>query len=187
MAQPEKISRVGFVAAKFIVRGDVFFLMRRSIKWLDISFIGGHAEPRDGNKLARTAYRELLEEVPAFRKGGDIALLPLTNEFCYGPVYSRSAHAVVGYELQFFLLHLLSPPNFVIPLFGPRTPNLLVSQRALLERQQDSVAALVDLLHSVVPGGLEQIPLSWPNDLGQILGSSGRQHEEQLHLRLDYS
>ena len=102
MTQPRKISRVGFAVVKLLVHGEIVFLMRRSKKWQDISFIGGHENNRDAHKLGRAAYRELLEEVPALRKNVRFDFLPLTDEFCYGPVHSQSADMLVGYELQFF-------------------------------------------------------------------------------------
>ena len=181
MTTPDKISRVGFVVVKLCIQGNAFFLMRRSKKWNDISFIGGHENERDGGKLSRAAYRELLEEVPTLRATSRFELDELTNEFCYGPVHSRSANALVGYELQFFFLKFLHSPAPALAALGPKSQNMLVREEELLFQSKFKIADLVELLGQVVPGGLKSIPLSWQFDLASAVAATSKQ-QEFLHL-----
>lgn len=184
MSSPERISRVGFVLAKLRLANSSHYLMRRNHKWNDVSFIGGHESVRDSDKLSRTAYRELMEEVPALRQGPSFELEPLTNEFCYGPVFSQSAKLFVGYELQFFLTVFLSAPLKVLGSLTNRSSNILLSQDELLNPQKYAVAGLVEVLNSVVDGGLAAIPYSWPDDLSYTVAEEKTPETAQIRLHL---
>jgi len=184
MSRDLRISRLGLTVAKFAVARSVHFLMRYSRKWGDISFIGGHEMERDGGKLSRTAYRETMEEVPGFRGAQRITLEPLTEEFCYGPIFSRSAQIDTGYELQFFLLKFFTSPSEIIAAFGPRTANLLVPLEELRSTSNKNVSELVRILEWAYPGGLEAIPFSWENEINPSNVTSDRGLSEQLHLHL---
>jgi hypothetical protein len=165
VTEPTKLSRVGFTVIKLQINGDDFFLMRKNLKWNDVSFIGGHEMPRDSGNLLRAARRELLEEVPALRSFGAVELVPLTDAVSHGPRFSPSANAHVRYIIQFFLVRFGSDPSDVVTSLGPRTPNLLLRQEELLTKRPFQVASLVDLLHQVVRGGLPAIPYSWESNL----------------------
>ncbi|HEX3674589.1 MAG TPA: hypothetical protein VHU87_09975 [Rhizomicrobium sp.] len=184
MMQPAKISRLGFAVVKLLIHGSNFFLMRRSKRWDDISFIGGHENERDSGKLSRSAYRELLEEVPTLRNPMNLKLVELTDSFCYGPIHSQSAEMLVGYELQFFLVEFLDEPLAAIESLGRKSPNLLMRQGDLLGPSKYKMAGLVKLLADVLPNGLEGIPYSWPNDLANSV-KPDRVKQLQLDLQLD--
>jgi hypothetical protein len=182
MGKPAKISRVGFVVAKLLANGQPHFLMRKNRKWHDISFVGGHESRRDAHKLARAAYRELLEEVPSLRRKADFELEPLTDEFCYGPIHSRSAENFVGYELQFFFLRFLTSPKGLIGSLTPRSSNILLPQTELLAPQRYEISGLVPLLERTFPGGLNAIPLSWAEDIGVVSTSCPQLRQIPLPL-----
>lgn len=165
MTEPTKLSRLGFAVIKLQIDGDDFFLMRKNLKWKDVSFIGGHEMPKDSGNLLRAARRELLEEVPALRSFGSIELVPLTDSVSHGPRFSPSANAHVRYVIQFFLVRFGADPSDVVRGLGPRTPNLLLRQEELLTKRPFQVAGLVDLLHQVTHGGLPAIPYSWESNL----------------------
>jgi len=184
MKNQERISRCGFVVAKFLIDREILYLMRRSKKWQDISFVGGHEMERDSHRLFRTAYRELLEEVPPLRKLEKFELRPVTDEFKYGPVYSRSAEQIVRYEMQFFLLKFLESPRPLLQALSPRSPNILFSERDLLAPGGYQIAGLVNALDNTYPGGIKALPLSWDDDLGPELGELYRMQKAQLELKL---
>lgn len=181
MNTPEKVSRCGFAIIKLRVENESLYLMRRSKKWRDVSFIGGHEISRDAGKLSRTTYRELLEEVPALRQEYKIELSPLTEEFGFGPTYSPSAEAIVAYELQFFMLNFFESPIRVLLALGSRSPNILLSEDELLRPARYRIAGLVSVLDRTYRGGIQAMPLSWDADLGAQVGDL---HRSQLELKL---
>jgi hypothetical protein len=160
-----KRSRCAFVVIKLRIDGEDYFLMRRDLDWKDVSFIGGHAKERDNGKLERAARRELLEEVPSLRAFKLIELTPLTDEIAHGPVYSPSAGCRAEYSLRFFILKFRDSPKPVLEALGSRTPNILIRQDDMLVPRSHRVADLVSVLSGRIPGGLQSIPHSWPEDL----------------------
>jgi 8-oxo-dGTP pyrophosphatase MutT (NUDIX family) len=163
-----KVSRCAFVIVKLRIEGSDYYLMREDDDWKDVTFIGGHVSERDAGKLERTARRELREEVPATRTAKNIQLTRLTEELEHGPVYSKSAKTQVVYDIGFYLLSFGTAPKDVLSSLGPRTPNLLVHQDELLRPRKRRVAELVRVLAEAMPGGLNSIPLSWPEDMGSM-------------------
>jgi hypothetical protein len=185
MSSPERVSRVGFVLAKLRLGDSPHYFMRRNHKWNDVSFIGGHEAERDGAKLSRTAYRELMEEVPILRQGPSFELEPVTNEFCYGPVFSQSAKLLVGYELQFFLTIFSTAPTKMLGSLTSRSSNILLSEDELLNPQKYAVAGLVKVLDSVLDGGLAALPYSWPSDLSYAIADEKAAETAQIRLHLN--
>jgi hypothetical protein len=179
---PERISRVAFAVPKVRIGISTYFLMRRNAKWNDISFVGGHANERDSNSLMRSARRELLEEVPSLRTGTSFGLAPLTNELCFGPVWSKSASMIVGYEMQFFGVIFRTSPVRTLNMRGPRSGNVLVPMQALLAPERFKISQLVGVLDWAYPGGLADIPYSWSGDLANELRGSHNHLDEQLEL-----
>jgi ADP-ribose pyrophosphatase YjhB (NUDIX family) len=164
-------SRCGFVVIKFRIRGESHYLMRKNLKWRDISFVGGHINERDNESLMRAARRELLEEVPSLRTQKSIKLVPLVDQVAYGPIYSPSAKQNRDYCFAFFLVEFGTNPLNALEQVGHRSLNVLVAERELLDPKKYVVAGLVQLLHETQKGGLQSIPYSWDEDLGeQILG-----------------
>lgn len=172
MSEHPKHSRLGFVVIKLRLDGETYFLLRKDDAWQDLSLIGGHEQPRDGNSLKRAARRELLEEVPAFRAFKDVELLPLTENLSYGPVYSKSAQRDVQYTMSFFLLRFLNDPNVVLESLGPRSSNLLVRENDLLADQRVRTSEPLKRLNDAHKGGLHAIPYSWSEDLGNGIRNS---------------
>ena len=168
-----KQSHCGFVVIKLRLKGESYYLMRMNLKWRDVSFIGGHEIPKDQGSLMRAARRELVEEVPSFRGHLPITLSPLVEHVAHGPVYSRSAEQSVEYEFSFFLARFGVDPRKALEQVGPRSLNVLVSEKELLDPQKYDVAGLIDLLHKQVSGGLGAIPLSWHEDLGESIVGIG--------------
>jgi 8-oxo-dGTP pyrophosphatase MutT (NUDIX family) len=160
-----KESQVALVVIKLKVQGQPCFLMRKNRKWEDISFIGGHVEDRDAGSFERSAYRELLEEVPPLRVNRDFNLTSLTSQIRYGPVYSRSANTTVNYDLQFFLVVFRNSPEIAIASLGQRSLNVLLTENELLKPSLYRIAALVEVLNTQHKGGLSAIPYSWPGDI----------------------
>ncbi|QGZ93203.1 NUDIX domain-containing protein [Terricaulis silvestris] len=178
-------SRCGFVVAKFLAGTEALYLMRRSKKWHDINFVGGHEEQRDRDSLARTAHREMLEEVPQLRKRPGLNLFPLTTELEHGPVYSQSKRDLVAYELQFFLLRCEASPNSFLQSMTSRSPNILLSEQEMLGSKRYKISGLVELLDRSYPGGLHSLPLSWESNLGRDVADLYRAQRAQLQFDLD--
>lgn len=174
-----KASECGFVVIKLRLDDESHYLMRKNLKWQDISFIGGHVNARDSGSLIRAARRELLEEVPSLR-GVPVTLVPLIEELAHGPVYSISAREDVDYRLAFSLVRFEESPLSALDQPGPRTLNVLVSERELLEPRKYKVSSLVPLLHQALQGGLASVPYSWEPDLGgRIRGFGGTALDQQ--------
>lgn len=185
MKQQIKKSRCGFVVIKFNIDAEDYFVMRLNPKWKDMNFVGGHEIPRDGGSLERAARRELLEEVPALRTFRCFELAPLTDDISYGPIFSHSAGCQVEYLLQFFLLRFNDSPKPLFEALGTRTRNALVSQKDLLTQRKYRVTGLVNVLNDTLPGGLQLIPYSWPDDVGDALRDArlSWQHQQELALK----
>jgi len=173
MSAIPKQSRIGLAVIKLTIDGERAFLMRRDHRWNDVSFVGGHEQPRDNSSLLRAARRELLEEVPAFRMFKAFELTPLTNEVTHGPIYSASAKAQVKYALQFFHVQFLSNPTPIIETLGLRTANALMREGDLRSERPFRVAEWVRILDRVFENGLSGVPLSWREDLGPHIRSNG--------------
>ena len=167
MSENVKLARVALVVIKLRIDGENHLLMRRDSHWEDVNFIGGHEEPEDRSNLENTARRELLEEVPFFKTIKAFRLAPLTKEFEHGPVFSRSAGCPVKYTLRFFLLEFTEQPEHTLlnRLLTDETLNLLISSRELSENcyRMTSLIAVLDL---ALNQGFNNIPLSWPYDIG---------------------
>lgn len=165
MNKPIKISRCGFVVIKLQIAGDNYFLLRKNKRWKDLNFIGGHVEPRDCGSLRRAARRELLEEVPALRATRSFTLEPITDEFGYGPIFSKSADCEVQYELQVFLVKFLNDPEFLLKGLGPRSSNVLIRESQMFDQGTHRVTGLVEVVNKNVKRGLRSVPKSWPRDV----------------------
>jgi len=181
MKEPANISRCAFVIIKIKVNDDDNFFMRRDPSWQDINFIGGHDQPQDRRNLKRTARRELLEEVPAFRLFNGFKLESLTSEVQHGPIYSLSARRQMQYVLRFFLLEFTHDPSSFFKGFQGRTQNILVSSRNIREHFYQ-MSGLVQVLEQSLSGGLEGIPYSWPVDLSDAVTESTLVDKNQLDL-----
>jgi hypothetical protein len=173
MSGPIKQSRLGFVVIKLLLDGESHLLMRKNLTWNDISFIGGHEEPRDGGSLLRTARRELLEEVPALRSSRAWDLLAISENLSLGPVYSQSAACDVQYTMSFFMLCFHSSPHQMLESIGGRSLNVLARTRDLADGNKYRVSKLFEQLNNSYPGGVESIPYSWADDLGASVRNSG--------------
>jgi hypothetical protein len=159
----EKESKIGLAVMKLQFDENYFYLMRRNDKWKDYNFIGGHTSERDNGSLQRAANREVREEVPGSRFIR-YALPQLTPVLTYGPVYSRSAHAMVIYKVQFFLISISVDPTPMLKSISLRSKNRLVSQTEII-KHNPAITNFAKLLDEHVEGGLANIPLSWSEKL----------------------
>ena len=116
--------------------------------------IGGHQKGRDQENLARTAVRELWEEVPSIRGNVDYSLEALTEEVSYGPVVSRSVGAETLYLIQYFLLRISGNPTYLLENLGARTRNVLIAESELLRDRSGRISGLVWFLDKLLPGGI---------------------------------
>jgi NUDIX domain len=181
--QPKQ-SRLGFVVVKLILDGENYFLMRKNLTWKDVSFIGGHEQPRDGGSLMRAARRELLEEVPGLRSFKSMDLMSLMENVAHGPIYSESAACYVEYTMSFFLLRFRSDPKSILEALGARSLNVLIRESDLYTEGKYKIAGLFTRLNDVLPGGVRAIPYSWDEDLGASVRSSGNSTLNQRDLAL---
>ena len=182
MATELRVSRCGFVVIKLLVDDNICLLLRRNPKWKDFNLVGGHEKDRDQGDLARTALRELWEEVPSVRTMSNISLEPLGGEAKYGPVFSRSGGAPTLYLVRYFLLRIAGEPAHLLDNLGPRTRNVLVTQSDLLQNSSGRISGLAMFLNEFLPGGIQGISLSspinvrssgrWSRPLGQLEFSS---------------
>jgi hypothetical protein len=185
MGNEPKISKCTFVIIKFNISGKEWYVMRRDNHWKDVNFIGGHEIVLDKGSRKRTAKRELLEEVPAFRKLKAYKLSPLTQEMEYGPIYSRSAGCKVQYLIQFFLLSFIHQPDTLFKALRGRTLNILLSQSELIDQNVHRISGLVRVLANALPDGLNSIPYSWHKDLEKSASSNGLISSRQIELTLN--
>lgn len=161
-------SRVGFVVVKLLADGATYYLMRFNSKWKDVNFIGGHEKSRDAGDLRKTAQRELWEEVPLTRSYEKLEFETLTNLLTYGPVYSRSRGDRALYEVQFFLVKFLEPPNRLIEMLTARSKNVWVTEADFAETKNYKMSGLAQFLGTALDGGLQGVPLSYPDDLSSL-------------------
>jgi|GEM_PF-3614011 len=167
MAAEVKQSLCAFVVIKLRTSADDWYLMRRNSVWKDINFIGGHAIDRDLQNLEKTAYRELLEEVPTLRSLKSFRFEPLTDQLEFGPVFSKSAGCRVNYVMRFFLVEFKRRPRELLESLNGRTRNVLVRRRDLTSSHRYSISQIVDFLDTSLPRGLDSIRYSWKEDLEQ--------------------
>jgi hypothetical protein len=179
-----RVSRVGLVVIKLCAQGAPYYLMRLNQKWKDVNFIGGHEKPRDVGNLAKTARRELWEEVPSIRSDVKFHLEPLTREVHHGPIVSKSKGINVEYQLQFFLLKIDSSPESLVEMISVRSKNVWVTEDELISQTRFRVSGLVAVLHHLLPVGLTSIPYSFPADLTSIHRRFRQVSSEQLELAL---
>ena len=147
-----------------------YFVLRRDRDWNDLNLIGGHQEEKDNGRFMRTAKREMFEEMSALRGKAEVALKPISEPICYGPVWSQSARCESLYHLMFYLARFETDASVLKKALSAQSMNFLVdceSLKVAIERKD--VSAFLKLLDSEVPGGLEAIPYSWDHDLGGVL------------------
>jgi hypothetical protein len=184
MNESPRKSRLGFAVIKLRVTGLSYYLMRVNPKWKDVNFVGGHDKPRDRGDLKTTARRELWEEVPSVRSYADFDLEPITDEFQYGPVFSRSKGDKVQYNLQFFLLRINYSPKVFVETLSVRTKNVWLTEQEMLSPQRYRLSGLVELLNEAYPGGLAAIAYSYGTDLGPLRGFFEQDDSRQLEFAL---
>ena len=174
-----------FVVIKFKIDGEEYFLLRRDKDWNDLNLVGGHQESQDRGNFARTAKREMFEELSAWRGRAKAVLTPITERLCYGPVWSESANCESLYQLVFFGARLDVEPEVLVEIFGGGSKNFLVDYASLKEgMERKDVSSLLCLLEAEAPGGLQGIPLSVDRDLGELLSKNvqSRRFQKQLTL-----
>ena len=175
--------RCAFVVIKFKIDEEEYFLLRRDKDWNDLNLVGGHQESQDRGNFARTAKRELFEELSAWKGKAKAELTPITEQLYYGPVWSESANCESLYQLVFFAAHLDAEPETVVKVFGGGSKNFLVDYESLkLGIERKDVSSLLCLLEAEAPGGLEGIPVSMERDLGGVLGKDVQHRRFQRQL-----
>lgn len=170
----DELTQCAFVVIKIRFNNTSHFLLRRNEKWNDISFVGGHAELRDGNSLRNTALRELREEVPAMRTYRKIDLIPITDAVQYGPVFSRSTGLKKTYLVKFFLAKFLDEEFELNRIITPKTRNVLVAEKDLQLAGHVRKSGYIDFLASQFSIGLAGIGFS----IGKTVHSEPPDHIE---------
>lgn len=163
-------TRCAFVVIKLKIHNRDYLVLRRDKDWNDLNLIGGHQEEKDNGRFNRTAKREMFEELSALRGKAEVALEPITEPVSYGPVWSQSAKRESLYQLMFYSARLDAHPSILEKTLSAQSMNFLVdceSLKGAIERKD--VSALLELLESEVPGGLDAVPYSWDRDLGDVL------------------
>lgn len=146
------------VVVKFQVAGDSYYLLHRHRKWDDYSLVGGHVEPGEEELWARTAAREVEEELHPLHHRRDFILVPLLRApLTWGPQRSRSAAGeMTVYTAQFFrIVFRKSPIDLLIDI-----------QDVVFIRGDDlaghrKVSDMVHRLDGVLRGGLAAVPPAW--------------------------
>lgn len=166
------------VVVKFQVAGDSYYLLHRHRKWGDYSLVGGHVEPGEEGLWARTATREVEEELHPLHHRRDFILVPLLRTpLTWGPQRSRSAAGeMTVYTAQFFRMVLRKSPIQLLDTF--------LGNDAVILRGEDLVgnalvAEMVRMLDGVLPGGLAAIPPAWdcsPADAERVHRLSTTRH-----------
>lgn len=183
-----KETRCAFVVIKLKIGGEDYFILRRDKDWNDLNLIGGHQEAADKGEFARTAKREMFEELSALRGRAKIDLFPITEKISYGPVWSESAKRTSIYCVQMYLAELAEDPKVLAKTLSTRSMNYLVGVEDLREAiANKDVSAFVEVLEENVPGGLAGIPYSWKNDLADVFDKKVllKTFQKQLPLKLN--
>lgn len=179
----DKISRLGFSVIKFRLKDEICFLMRKNSKWKDFNFVGGHENNRDGGNLEQAARRELWEEVPSSRNV-NLFLEKITEEIKFGPIYSRSAGALVMYELQFFLVKFQESPKQMLKQITSKSHNRIISQLDVLSGNLP-MTNFVAVLNAEIQGGIESLPLSFDEELSISKNANGIVSDNQIDFILN--
>jgi len=160
--------RVAFVVAKLRAGEDSFFLLRYNPKWHDLNLIGGHEDAKDAGNLARTARRELREEVPLIRGYSEYRLEALSGPTFFGPIISKSKNVSSTYEAYFYLLTIDESPARLVHMLTGKSKNVWVEQRKLLSPSRFKLSNYIRLLDHSIEGGLRAIPFSSNSNLISI-------------------
>lgn len=159
-------SDVAYVLAKLRVRGVDYLLLNAHTKWGDWSLPGGHVETSDPSWAAAAA-REVSEEFAPLTYGLDLEVV--SNELgCleWGPTPSRSAGGrATLYRARCYSLRFKADPRACLSRL-PKNEFLLVNLRHL--ENAPHVSSVVERAKALLPGGWDQLPLSWDADLDEV-------------------
>lgn len=159
-------SEIAYVFAKLRVRGVDYLLLNAHRKWGDWSLPGGHVEASDPTWEAAAA-REVSEELAPLAYGHDVEIAPdEIGRLEWGPVPSRSAGGrLTKYRARCYSLRFKSDPRACLSKL-PKDEFMLVSVRRL--GGNPDVSNVVERTGRLLPGGWEQLPLSWEADLDDV-------------------
>lgn len=164
------------VVVKFQVAKDSYHLLHRHRKWDDYNLVGGHVEPGEEALWARTAAREVEEELPPLHHRVDFILVPLLRSpLTWGPQRSRSAGGeLTVYTAQFFrMVFRKSPIDLLLGV------NDVVFIRGDELVGHPKVSDMVRRLDGVLSGGLAAVPPAWecsPADAERVQRLSTTRH-----------
>lgn len=159
-------SRVAYVLVKLKVRGQDCLLLTAHRKWGDWSLVGGHVEASDSDFWTAAA-RETSEELAPLRYGEDMEIRR-DSLACseWGPVSSVSAGgAPTNYQACWYLLEFKSNPKGCLARL-PREEFRLV--RLTDVTTSPTISGVVKKIAQLLPGGWQDLPLSWKDDLDDV-------------------
>lgn len=165
-----RTSWASFVVPRFrLDDGSEVALFLKHRKWGDWGLVGGHVEPGEEGAWLTTCAREIDEEMPSFRYGQDYELRALRPDpMTWGPVRSRSARGqATVYTAQFFALHCLHDPTRLLAAL-PHGEFAFADRTLLAEERRKPTGLVADpflRILAALPGGLEDIPLAWPQPI----------------------
>ena len=172
-------SRVVYVVVRLRVAEEDYFLLLGHHKWGDWSLVGGHVEPNEADDWTRAAEREVQEELEPLRVGKDFTLeRVLGAPERWGPVPSRSAGGeLTQYEAEWFCLRFLVSPAECLSRLLTDDYVLVARKLATDDPESVNVASLLQRLDEGLRGGLDDVPLAWPDSIEaservRLLGAS---------------
>lgn len=164
-------SDLALVVARLLVDGRACLLLRAHEKWGDWGLVGGHVEPLEVDDWGLSASREVEEELAPLRVGVDVDVHPLPVPTSrWGPTPSRSAgNRLTVYEAEWFSLAFRRSPTVCMARVVQGRLLLVEQSVALAAEARSGITPLLAIVHEALPGGLDSVPLAWPEEVAASL------------------
>lgn len=157
------------VVIRFRIGHTTHQLFRRNQKWNDWSLVGGHMEPGEEGMWAKTAAREVEEEMPGLLHQKDFILVPiLPATVSWGPDISKSANLPTTYTIQYFTMRFMDHPVKLLS-------NLPIGEFKLFPEyrvgfNEASTGKPIKVLRETLGGNFSDVKLSWDDNMPEETG-----------------
>jgi hypothetical protein len=165
MTGREAPTRCAFVVCKLRVCGRSYYLLTYDPDWRDLNLLGGHEEKEDHGDLAKTAERELAEELIVTDQSTKLEIMPVTEAIQYGPVWSPSAERVKDYVFKFYTMRFCVEPDISRLSRDAPLLRLVCEDDLLADTTKEKISNVLRVLDRSLVGGIRSVPYSWSSDL----------------------